>query len=38
VLLVGVKAVGSLGQLLGALAVLGAAASGAISNFVVKLQ
>src|SRR5215212_3163117 len=37
-LAVGVQAVGSLGQLLGALAVLGATASGAISNFVVKLQ
>jgi drug/metabolite transporter (DMT)-like permease len=37
-LVVGVQAVSSLGQLLGAVAVLGAAASGAISNFVVKLQ
>src|SRR5919107_847838 len=37
-LVVGVQAVSTLGQLLGAVAVLGAAASGAISNFVVKLQ
>jgi drug/metabolite transporter (DMT)-like permease len=37
-LVVGVQAVSSLGQLLGAVAVLGAAASGAISNSVVQLQ
>jgi drug/metabolite transporter (DMT)-like permease len=37
-LVVGVQAVSSLGQLLGALAILGAAASGAVSSFVVKLQ
>jgi drug/metabolite transporter (DMT)-like permease len=37
-LIVGVQSVGSLGQLLGALAILGAAASGAVSSFVVKLQ
>jgi drug/metabolite transporter (DMT)-like permease len=36
-LVVGVHLVGSLGQLLGALALLGAAASGALSSFVVKL-
>jgi drug/metabolite transporter (DMT)-like permease len=37
-LVVGLQSVSSLGQLLGALAILGAAASGAISSFVVKLQ
>jgi drug/metabolite transporter (DMT)-like permease len=37
-LVVGVHLVGSLGQLLGALALLGAAASGALSSFVVKLR
>ena len=37
-LVVGVHFIGSLGQLLGALALLGAAASGALSSFVVKLQ
>ena len=37
-LVVGVHLVGSIGQLLGALALLGAAASGALSSFVVKLQ
>jgi drug/metabolite transporter (DMT)-like permease len=37
-LVVGVHLVGSLGQFLGALALLGAAASGALSSFVVKLQ
>jgi drug/metabolite transporter (DMT)-like permease len=37
-LVVGVHAAGSLGQFLGALAILGAAASGAISAIVVKLQ
>ncbi len=37
-LVVGVHLVGSLGQFLGALALLGAAASGASSSFVVKLQ
>jgi drug/metabolite transporter (DMT)-like permease len=37
-LIVGVQSVGSLGQLLGALAILGAAASGAVSSFVVKQQ
>jgi drug/metabolite transporter (DMT)-like permease len=36
-LVVGVHLVGSLGQLLGALALLGAAASGGLSSFVVKL-
>ena len=36
-LVVGVHLVGSLGQLLGALALLSAAASGALSSFVVKL-
>jgi drug/metabolite transporter (DMT)-like permease len=37
-LVVGVHLVGSLGQFMGALALLGAAASGALSSFVVKLQ
>ena len=37
-LVVGLQAVSSAGQLLGALAILGAAASGALSSFVVKLQ
>jgi drug/metabolite transporter (DMT)-like permease len=37
-LVVGLQAVSSAGQLLGALAILGAVASGAISSFVVKLQ
>jgi drug/metabolite transporter (DMT)-like permease len=37
-LVVGVHLIGSLGQFLGALALLGAAASGALSSFVVKLQ
>lgn len=37
-LVVGLQSVSSFGQLLGALAILGAAASGAISSFVVKLQ
>src|SRR5215210_8450311 len=37
-LVVGLQSVSSVGQLLGALAILGAAASGAISSFVVKLQ
>jgi len=37
-LIVGLQSVSSAGQLLGALAILGAAASGAISGFVVKLQ
>jgi drug/metabolite transporter (DMT)-like permease len=37
-LVVGAHFVGSLGQLLGALAVLGAAASGGVSSFVVALQ
>ena len=37
-LVVGLQAVGTLGQLLGALAILGAAASGGLSSFVVKLQ
>jgi drug/metabolite transporter (DMT)-like permease len=37
-LLVGLQSVNSVGQFLGALAVLGAAASGAISSFVVKLH
>jgi drug/metabolite transporter (DMT)-like permease len=37
-LVVGVHLVGSLGQFLGALALLGAAASGALSSFLVKLQ
>ena len=37
-LVVGAHFVGSLGQLLGALAVLGAAASGGLSSFVVALQ
>ena len=37
-LVVGVHLVGSLGQLFGALALLGAAACGALSGFVVKLQ
>jgi drug/metabolite transporter (DMT)-like permease len=37
-LVVGVHLVGSLGQFLGALALLGAAASGALSSFIVKLQ
>ena len=36
-LVVGVHLVGSLGQLLGAMALVGAAASGALSSFVVKL-
>jgi len=36
-LVVGVHLVGSLGQVFGALALLGAAASGALSSFVVKL-
>jgi drug/metabolite transporter (DMT)-like permease len=37
-LVVGVHLVGSFGQFLGALALLGAAASGALSSFIVKLQ
>jgi drug/metabolite transporter (DMT)-like permease len=37
-LVVGLQSVSSAGQLLGALAILGAAASGAVSSFVVKLQ
>lgn len=37
-LVVGAHFIGSLGQLVGALALLGAAASGALSSFVVKLQ
>jgi drug/metabolite transporter (DMT)-like permease len=37
-LVVGLQAVSSARQLLGALAILGAAASGALSSFVVKLQ
>ena len=37
-LVVGAHFVGSLGQLFGALALVGAAASGALSTFVVKLQ
>ena len=37
-LVVGAHFIGSLSQLLGALALLGAAASGALSGFVVKLQ
>jgi drug/metabolite transporter (DMT)-like permease len=37
-LVVGAHFIGSLGQLVGALALLGAAASGALSCFVVKLQ
>lgn len=37
-LVVGAHLVGSLGQILGALALLGAAASGALSSFVIALQ
>ena len=37
-LVVGAHFIGSLGQLVGALALLGAAASGALSGFIVKLQ
>lgn len=37
-LVVGLQSVSSVSQLLGVLAILGAAASGAISSFVVKLQ
>src|SRR5918992_104560 len=37
-LVVGAHFIGSFGQLVGALALLGAAASGALSSFVVKLQ
>ena len=37
-LVVGAHFIGSLGQVLGALALLGAAASGAVSSFIVKLQ
>jgi drug/metabolite transporter (DMT)-like permease len=37
-LVVGVHFIGSLGQLVGALALLGAAACGALSGFVVKMQ
>jgi drug/metabolite transporter (DMT)-like permease len=37
-LVVGVHLIGSLDQFLGALALLGAAASGALSSFIVKLQ
>ncbi|MDQ3912294.1 MAG: DMT family transporter [Actinomycetota bacterium] len=37
-LVVGVHFIGSIGQFLGALALLSAAASGALSSFVVKLQ
>ena len=37
-LVVGAHFIGSLGQLVGALALLGAAASGAVSSFIVKLQ
>ena len=37
-LVVGVHSISTLGQFLGALAILGAAASGALSSFVVKLQ
>lgn len=37
-LVVGVHSIGSFGQFLGALALLGAAASGALSSFVVKLR
>ncbi len=37
-LVVGAHFIGSLGQFVGALALLGAAASGALSSFVVKLQ
>ncbi len=37
-LIVGLQSVSSAGQLLGTLAILGAAASGAISSFVVKLE
>src|SRR5918994_6446287 len=37
-LVVGAHFIGSLGQIVGALALLGAAASGALSSFVVKLQ
>jgi drug/metabolite transporter (DMT)-like permease len=37
-LVVGLQAVSSVGQILGALAVLGAAASGALSSFIVKVQ
>src|SRR5918998_927787 len=37
-LIVGLQSVSSAGQLLGALAILGAAASGAISSFLVKLE
>ncbi|MCA1717106.1 MAG: DMT family transporter [Actinobacteria bacterium] len=37
-LVVGVQSVSSLGQFLGALAILGAAACGALSSFIVKLQ
>jgi drug/metabolite transporter (DMT)-like permease len=37
-LVVGLQSVSSFGQLLGALAILGAAGSGAISSFIVKLQ
>jgi drug/metabolite transporter (DMT)-like permease len=37
-LVVGVHFIGSLGQFLGALALLGAAACGALSSFVVKMQ
>ena len=37
-LVVGAHFIGSLGQLFGALALVGAAASGALSSFVVKLQ
>ncbi len=37
-LVVGLQSVSSLGQFFGALAILGAAASGALSSFVVKLE
>jgi drug/metabolite transporter (DMT)-like permease len=37
-LVVGIQSVSSLGQFLGAIAILGAAACGALSSFVVKLQ
>jgi len=37
-LVVGIQSVSSLGQFFGALAILGAAACGALSSFVVKLQ
>lgn len=37
-LVVGAHFIGSLGELFGALALLGAAASGALSSFIVKLQ